>query len=149
MGDFSRDQFSPEKRSWIMSRVKGKDTTPEIEVRRELWCRGMRYRTQNRGLPGKPDIVFPRARVVVFIDGAFWHGKKLSLHRLDQMSAYWRTKIRQTVERDALNNKRLQDMGYLVLRFLERDVLRNTSTIADEIEKVVRGEVRERPNTSP
>jgi len=142
------DQFSPEKRSWIMSKVKAKDTTPEIKLRKELWRRGLRYRVGVKELPGKPDVVFPGAKVAIFVDGAFWHGKKFSLDRLDQMSGYWRQKIRRNMERDSQNNERLKTMGYLVLRFLERDVLKNTSSVATQIEEAVRDKVRQRSDAS-
>lgn len=132
-----RDQFSPEKRSWIMSRVKGRETLPELKLRKALWRKGLRYRVNKKDLPGKPDIVFSKAKVAVFADGAFWHGKKLSDRRLRQMSPYWQEKIRRNVSRDASNTERLEAMGYLVLRYLDRDILRNTPSILAEIEKVV------------
>jgi len=142
------DQFSPEKRSWIMSKVKAKDTTPEIKLRKELWRRGLRYRVGVKELPGKPDVVFPGAKVAVFVDGAFWHGKKLSLDRLDQMSGYWRQKIRRNMERDSQNNERLKMMGYLVLRFLERDVLKNTSELAEQIGVAVSSRLKRKLDSS-
>ena len=138
----SRDQFSPEKRSWIMSKVRGKDTAPEIKLRRELWHRGLRYRVRVRELPGKPDIVFPKAKVAVFVDGAFWHGKKFSVERLDEMSDYWRQKIRRNMARDTQNNERLETMGYLVLRFLEQDVLKNVSELAAKIGEAVNNRIK-------
>lgn len=144
----SRDQFSPEKRSWIMSKVKGKDTTPETKLRRELWRRGLRYRVEVKKLPGRPDIVFLKAKVAVFVDGAFWHGKKFSLDRLDQMSDYWRQKIRRNMARDAQNNERLGAMGYLVLRFLEQDVLKNASELAAQIGEAVSGRIKQKRGSS-
>lgn len=138
----SRDKFTPEERSWIMSRVKSRDTTPEIKLRQELWKRGLRYRVVTQNLPGKPDILFPRAKVVVFVDGEFWHGRKLSPERLNQMSEYWRHKIRRNVERDSNNNERLKEMGYEVLRFFEQDVLKNSETLADQIENTVKSRTK-------
>lgn len=138
----TRDQFTPEKRSWIMSRVKSKDTTPEVKLRQELWKRGLRYRVAIKNLPGKPDILFLRAKVVVFVDGEFWHGHKLPPEKLNQMSEYWRYKIRRNVERDAINNERLEEMGYQVLRFFERDVLKNSETLAEQIEGTVKSRIR-------
>ena len=138
----SRDKFSSEERSWIMSRVKSKDTTPEIKLRREIWKRGLRYRVAATNLPGKPDILFSRAKVVVFIDGEFWHGHKLSTERLNQMSDYWRHKISRNVERDCNNNERLKEMGYEVLRFFERDILKNSEDLADQIDTIVKSRIR-------
>lgn len=138
----SHDKFTSEERSWIMSRVKSKDTMPEIKLRRELWKRGLRYRVATENLPGKPDILFPRAKVVVFVDGEFWHGHKLSAERLNQMSDYWHHKIGCNVERDCNNNERLKEMGYEVLRFFERDILKNSETLADQIETIVKSRIR-------
>jgi len=130
-----------------MSRVKGRETFPEVKLRKELWRKGLRYRIHRHDLPGKPDIVFSRAKVAVFVDGAFWHGKKLSHERLEQMSPYWRQKIRRNAERDVSNTKRLEAMGYIVLRFLDRDVLRSTPLISLQIENIVRA--KQRPNSLP
>lgn len=121
-----------------MSRVKGKNTMPELTLRREIWRRGMRFRIDVTSLPGRPDVVFRKAKVAVFIDGAFWHGKKLTAERLNEMSDYWQKKIKSNVLRDAKANAALQELGYLVLRFLDRDILANPSAAADQIEKVVK-----------
>jgi len=138
----SHDKFTTEKRSWIMSRVKSKDTTPEVKLRSELWKRGLRYRVATASLPGKPDILFPQAKVVVFVDGEFWHGHKLSPEGLNQLSEYWRNKIHRNVERDINNNELLKEMGFKVLRFFEQDVLRNSKTLADQIETTVKSRTR-------
>ena len=135
----SQDQFSKEKRSWIMSRVKGRNTSPEIKLRRALWHKGLRYRINVTKLPGKPDIVFARAKVAVFVDGDFWHGKKLSAARLEQMSDYWRNKISRNVARDADNNALLTQTGYSVLRFLESEVKGDLDRVFDQITQSVKG----------
>jgi len=134
----SRDKFTPEKRSWIMSRVKCRDTSPEIKLRKALWSRGLRYRLHDEGLPGKPDIVFSKVKVVVFVDGAFWHGKKLSYDRLNKMSPYWQEKISRNVARDEKVTKLLEAEGYMVLRYLDRDVQKDTASISEKIENAVR-----------
>jgi DNA mismatch endonuclease (patch repair protein) len=121
-----------------MSRVKCKDTTPELIIRSELWKRGLRYRINVKQLPGRPDIVFFRAKVAIFIDGAFWHGKKLSQDRLKLMSEYWRKKIQRNVARDIQVENNLKTMGYEVMRFLDTEVLRESVYIADIIERIVR-----------
>jgi DNA mismatch endonuclease (patch repair protein) len=133
----SQDQFSSEKRSWIMSKVRSCNTSPEVKLRRELWRKGLRYRVQVGSLPGKPDIVFLRAKVAIFVDGAFWHGRKLSEERLDRMSDYWRHKIRRNVERDTQNNEELEKMGYLVVRCLDKEVMRQTSEVVTRISDTV------------
>jgi DNA mismatch endonuclease (patch repair protein) len=142
--NMGRDKFTPEERSWIMSRVKSKNTTSEVKLRRELWKSGLRYRVATGSLPGKPDILFPQAKVVVFVDGEFWHGRKLSSAELNRMSEYWRNKIHRNVERDINNNELLKEMGFEVLRFFEQDVLKNTEIIANQIRTTVKS--RARPN---
>ncbi len=134
----NNDRVSPEKRSFIMSRVKSKDTTPEIKLRRELWRLGVRYRVAVKRLPGKPDIVFTKAKVAIFVDGAFWHGKKLSPERLSRMSTYWREKIQRNVARDKQVTTQLHEIGYLVLRFDEKDILKNPGKIARNAISLIR-----------
>lgn len=120
-------------RSWTMSRIKSKDTVPEMALRRRLWKEGLRYRKDVDILPGRPDILFPRRKLVVFVDGRFWHGKKLSPERLEKMPSYWKTKIRRNVARDKKNNRLLRKMGYEVLRFTDVDIARNLETIISQI----------------
>ena len=81
------DNLTPAQRSYCMSRIKGKDTGLELRVRSELHKRGLRFRKHLKELPGKPDIVFTRAKVVVFIDGDFWHGYRFATweHKVDSL----------------------------------------------------------------
>jgi DNA mismatch endonuclease (patch repair protein) len=108
------DIFSPEKRSLIMAAVKGKDTKIEMKVRRELHLRGLRYRLHYKNLPGKPDLVFPRYKVALFVHGCFWHGhddcKKAELPTSNV--AFWKNKIGRTKERDLTSYQRLQSAGW-------------------------------------
>jgi len=117
------------------------NTRCELALRRELWRRGLRYRLHAPGLPGRPDIVFRRHRLVIFCDGDFWHGRNLE-HRLAKLArghnaAYWVAKVRRNVERDHRNTSELDAAGWTVLRFWETDVLRETRTVADRIEEVL------------
>ncbi len=132
------DQVSALQRSRIMARIKSRNTKPELTLRRALWKRGLRYRVDVSGLPGRPDVVFARAKVVVFVDGSFWHGKKLSEERLARMSPYWQEKIRKNVERDKRVTKALQDSGWRVLRYDDRDIEKRSEEIAEEIALSVR-----------
>ena len=100
------DVLTLEQRRLVMSRIRGKDTKPEMILRRGLHGRGLRYRLHGSGIPGKPDMVFPRYRAVVFVHGCFWHGHGCSLFRWPKTrAAFWRTKINGNMERDrsALN----------------------------------------------
>lgn len=120
-----------------------RDTNCEVILRRTLWERGLRYRLAVRDLPGHPDIVFARARLVVFCDGDFWHGRRLParLRKLAQghNASYWVAKLRANVARDKRNNAALTRAGWFVLRFWETDVLENPDAIADAIARALAG----------
>ncbi|WP_448244830.1 very short patch repair endonuclease [Pseudoxanthomonas mexicana] len=96
------DIISPERRSALMSRIRGKDTKIELEVRRGLHALGFRYRLGGAGLPGRPDVVLPRHRTVVFVHGCFWHGHSCHLFRLPKTRPeFWEAKIDANRKRDA------------------------------------------------
>lgn len=109
------DIISPERRSALMSRIKGKDTKIELEVRRGLHALGFRYRLGGASLPGRPDIVLPKHRAVVFVHGCFWHRHNCHLFRLPKTrTEFWETKIASNVERDARAEKQLRSLGWHV-----------------------------------
>lgn len=115
------DRLSPERRSWLMSRVKGKSTAPEMTVRRLAHSLGMRFRLHKPDLPGRPDLAFPRYRTVVFVHGCFWHrhpGCKKATSPKSKVE-YWEKKFRTNVERDARNATELEQMGWRVLTVWE------------------------------
>jgi DNA mismatch endonuclease, patch repair protein len=116
-------------------------TRCEMILRRELFARGYRYRLTSPSLPGRPDIIFRRAKVVIFCDGDFWHGRNLR-SRLRKLArghnaSYWTQKIRRNVERDLCQTESLKTAGWRVLRFWETDILARAPKIADEIERVL------------
>lgn len=115
------DNLTPQQRRYCMSRVKGKDTGPERLVRSELHKRGLRFRKHVKELPGKPDIVFTKARVVVFIDGDFWHGYRFPAWE-HKLSPFWKNKIAKTRERDRKNFAKLRRMGWHVIRVWEHSI---------------------------
>ena len=101
------DSLSPEKRSWNMSRIKGKDTSIEIQVRKYLFSHGFRYRKNVKTLPGKPDIVLPKYHAVIFVHGCFWHrhpGCKYSYMPKTKV-AFWQTKFDKNVQNDLLHEE--------------------------------------------
>jgi len=117
------------------------NTRCELALRRELWRRGYCYRLHVPGLPGRPDMVFPKHRLVIFCDGDFWHGRDLE-HRLEKLTrghnaAYWTAKVQRNVERDRQNTSALSAAGWKVLRFWETEVLRETTKVADRIEELL------------
>ena len=121
-----------------MTAVKSENTTPEMALRKALWKRGMRYRVNDRKLPGKPDIVFSRSKIVVFCDGDYWHGHNWALRgyasleeELERYGEYWQKKIRRNVERDALNNQLLSEAGWKVMRFWGSEIKADVEKCAD------------------
>jgi DNA mismatch endonuclease (patch repair protein) len=116
--------YTTAERSKLMSKIKGKNTIPEVMFRKELWKLGIRYRIHNRKLPGNPDIVISKFRIVIFIDGEFWHGynwkekkKKIKTNR-----DFWIPKIERNMQRDLENALKLEILGYKVFRFWEHKI---------------------------
>jgi DNA mismatch endonuclease (patch repair protein) len=111
------DTLSPAERSVRMSRIRGRDTRPELVLRRILHALGLRYRLQGKGLPGTPDLVFPRHKVVVFVHGCFWHrhaGCKIASTPKSN-TAFWTEKFAKNVARDARMASSLEQLGWRVL----------------------------------
>jgi DNA mismatch endonuclease (patch repair protein) len=110
------DTFTPEKRSEIMSKIRGKDTTPELLVRSMAHRLGYRFRLHYKILPGTPDLVFPRLQKAIFVNGCFWHTHTCRDGRKAPKSnaAYWGSKRRQNQERDKLVRKKLRKLGWKV-----------------------------------
>ncbi|RVU01264.1 very short patch repair endonuclease [Mucilaginibacter limnophilus] len=116
-----------ETRSRLMSKIKNKNTKPEIALRKALWALGIRYRIHNKKLPGNPDLVMQRHKLVVFVDGEFWHGYEWEKKRtkIKANREFWIAKIERNMQRDMENNAKLNQLGYKVLRFWEKDISKN------------------------
>lgn len=116
---------------------RAQDTQPEIMLRRALWMMGARYRKNVTRLPGKPDLVFHKARVAVFCDGDFWHGRKWKSlrHKLEDRAnaSYWVKKIEANRRRDRRTTARLRRAGWRVIRVWEGDVRHDPSAVAAKI----------------
>lgn len=121
--------------SFNMSRIRGRDTKPELTLRRTLHAMGLRFRVHGK-LPGRPDIVFSRAKLTVFVDGAFWHGRDLSIlgSQLHVRKKFWLAKINANVERDRRNDAELRKLGYRVMRFWDDEVLASPERCAQKIQ---------------
>jgi len=134
-----------------MQAVKGRNTSLEKLVDGALRERGLRCRRRNVGsLPGKPDFVFTRAKVAVFVDGDFWHGWRFSAWK-DKLTDYWRKKIERNRRRDRCNFRRLRRQGWIVVRLWGHDVERNLAGAVDRVEALLRERtpsVRSRGNGS-
>ena len=105
------------QRSSNMSRIRSKNTTPERVVRKELWYRGFRYRLNDKRLPGTPDLVLPKYRAVIFINGCFWHGRRDCPKYVVPKSntAFWQEKVARNIARDELNAQRLDTLAWTVI----------------------------------
>ena len=126
------DIMSPEKRSALMARIKGKDTGPELVIAGLLRRSRRQFETHARDLPGQPDFVFRRAKVAVFVDGDFWHGWRFPAWRL-KLSEKWEDKIAANRRRDARNHARLRREGWTVIRLWEHQIERSPETCLSRI----------------
>lgn len=131
------DVMTSEQRSRCMAAVKGKDTKPEMIVRKYLFSRGLRFRVQVRKLPGTPDIVLPKYRTAIFVNGCFWHGHEgCKYFRLPKSNVeFWKEKIERNIERDKESMQALLDLGWQVIRVWECE-LRNKSHREDTLNKI-------------
>ena len=110
------DVLTPEQRRLVMSRIKGKDTKPEMLVRRGLHGRGLRYRLHGKGIPDKPDLVFPKYHAGIFVHGCFWHGHGCSLFKWPKTrAAFWKNKIDGNMARDRQALAALEAAGWRVM----------------------------------
>lgn len=114
------DVLTPKQRQLNMSRIRGKDTKPELQLRRLLHAAGLRYRLHCKDLPGRPDLVFPKYNTVVFVHGCFWHRHDCPLfHWPRTREAFWREKLTRNVDRDQQTEARLLETGWRVLTVWE------------------------------
>jgi DNA mismatch endonuclease (patch repair protein) len=111
-------------RSKAMAKIRGKNTKSEILLRKALWGLGIRYRKNDPRLPGKPDIVIQKYRLVIFIDGEFWHGYNWEKKKptIKSNPEFWIAKIERNMQRDRLNNQLLLEKGWYVLRFWDQEI---------------------------
>lgn len=122
------DHISPEQRSWNMSRIKGKDTKIEVQVRSWLFSRGLRFRKNDKRYPGKPDVVLPKYKTVIFINGCFWHRHEdckyatMPKTRID----YWKAKFERNVANDRLHVQQLESLGWNVITLWECELKKST-----------------------
>lgn len=140
------DTRTREERSRIMAAVKGKDTTPELALRRALYAAGVRgWRTHYRRAPGKPDLAWPSLRVAVFVDGAFWHGHP-SRHKPGRSGSYWDTKIAGNEARDRRVDAELQNAGWHVLRVWDFEVRKTLPDVVGRVVALLRSRFPDAPS---
>lgn len=135
------DNLTPQQRQKNMKHIKAKDTAIEVILRKALWEKGYRYRKNYKGLPGHPDIVLTKYKIVIFCDGEFFHGKdweKLKVRlKKGNNSEYWITKIVRNMERDEEVNKQLRTLGWSVLRFWGKDIKKDVNGCITTIEEKI------------
>lgn len=135
------DNLTKEQRHKNMSHIKSKDTSIEVKLRKALWSRGYRYRKNYNELPGKPDIAITKYKIAIFCDSEFFHGKdwevlKPRLQKGDN-AEYWIPKIQRNRERDDEINKKLLFLGWTVIRFWGKDIMKKTDECVKVVEETI------------
>lgn len=133
--------YTTKLRSNQMSKIRAKNTKPELAFRKALWKKGIRYRVNSKKLPGKPDIAINKYKTIVFVDGAFWHGFDWENKRgkIKSNRGFWIPKIERNMQRDHEVNALLKDKGFTVFRFwchdLKKDMEKCIDTVVDHVNK--------------
>lgn len=116
------DVLTPKQRTYNMSRIRGKNTAPEIKLRKMLFASGVRGYRIHYNLPGKPDIVFIKKKIAVFIDGCFWHKCPVCFQEPETRKDFWMKKIQSNIDRDKKVNEQLKNDGWAVIRIWEHEI---------------------------
>ena len=129
------------ERSALMGKIRARHTKPELVLRKKLWALGYRYRLHVKGIPGSPDIVFKGKKIAVFVDGEFWHGKdwELKKNTIHKNRDYWIPKIERNIQRDQQNTRALHDKGWIVLRFWQRDIMKELELCISTVAACIAG----------
>lgn len=135
------DVLTSKQRSRCMSHIRGRNTKPELTLRKALWSEGLRYRINSR-LPGKPDICFLGLKVAIFVDGCFWHKCPLHFVKPKTREDFWKKKISGNVERDKTNNQKLKELGWTVIRIWEHEIKEDLRGAVDKVIKVIKEKKR-------
>jgi DNA mismatch endonuclease, patch repair protein len=135
------DTFSKEKRSLIMSRIRSKDTSPEMVVRKYLFNSGYRYRLHSKLLPGRPDMVLPKYKTVIFVHGCFWHGhfncNKAGLPKT--RTDWWKAKIDKNMNNDICNRLLLEELGWKVVIIWQCELRKNRDEVFAKMASSLKG----------
>jgi len=127
--------YTTKKRSKIMGRISATNTKPELILRKALWNAGIRFRINNKNLPGKPDIAIKKYKLAIFVDGSFWHGYGWN----DRKSAiksnrkFWIPKIERNIQRDRQVTEELKELGFTVLRFWDHEIKNDLATCLNDV----------------
>lgn len=135
------DNLTKEQRRKNMQHIRSKDTGIEVKLRKALWNRGYRYRKNDKRLPGKPDIVLTKYKIAIFCDSEFFHGKNWEVLKprlaKGNNGDYWTKKIQNNINRDDKVNKQLMYLGWTVIRFWGKDILKQTDECIRVIEETI------------
>lgn len=136
------DKITHERRSWNMSRIKGRDTTPELQLRSLLHRAGFRFRLYVRELPGKPDIVLPKYHTVIFVHGCFWHRHEGCRNATmpSTRTAFWKSKFDSNVSRDERNQNVLKAAGWTVFTVWECELKSDASGVVEKLSHAIRAQ---------
>ncbi len=126
------DNLTKAQRSYCMSKIRSKDTKPELILRKSILQKGLKFKIKS-DLPGKPDIIFPVKKLVVFVDGCFWHKCPICYKKSKSNKKYWLKKIEGNVRRDAQNKKILKKLGWTVIRIWGHEIKNNSEKAAKKI----------------
>ena len=139
------DNLTPKQRHKAMSRIKTKNTSIELRLRKALWHGGLRYRVNYKRLPGTPDIAITKYRIAIFCDGELFHGKGFEEGKMhfDTNKAYWEAKIKRNIERDRRVDAELQKLGWTVLRFWGKEIKRDLDACVESVLEAVEQYVNE------
>ena len=130
------DVLTKSQRHYAMSRIRSRDTKPEVRFRKALWHLGLRYRKNWKKLPGSPDIALTRQKIAIFVDGDFWHARGHQAHPGEQVASnkeYWTRHLARNVEHDRDVNDALTELGWLVLRFWSSDIDKHLDRCVAEV----------------
>jgi DNA mismatch endonuclease, patch repair protein len=135
--------ITTKKRSDLMRKIKSKNTSPEIKLRKALWNQGIRYRVKNKSISGKPDIAIKKYKLAVFVDGEFWHGYNWSdkKNKIKSNRDYWIKKIEGNIQRDKRVNMELKENGWTVLRYWQHEIKNDLDKCVSEIEDVINEDI--------
>ena len=135
------DRISKKHRSWNMSRIQGKNTKPELQLRSLLHRAGFRFRLHDSGLPGKPDIVLRKYRTAIFVNGCYWHRHENCAKATTPKSRieFWQDKFENTVARDQCKNRELKQAGWNVITVWECDLEKAPETVLNVVAQTIKG----------
>jgi DNA mismatch endonuclease (patch repair protein) len=127
------DVLTPKQRTYNMSQIRGKNTVPEIKIRKMLFAAGIRGYRIHYKLPGKPDIVFVKKKIAIFVDGCFWHKCPVDFQEPATRKEFWMKKIQSNIDRDKKVNEQLRNEGWTVIRIWEHEIRKEPEKTVKEI----------------